>query len=63
LAERISEEYEGNCLQWDPERRVYVHVDLVRAIRFRSPWIYHCVSYLKTDTTGEVKVHYEIRRM
>ena len=64
LAERISEEYEGkNLLAVGILRGAFMFMsDLVRAIRVPLTVDFIIASsYLKTDTTGEVKVHYEIR--
>ena len=64
LAERISEEYEGkNLLAVGILRGAFMFMsDLVRAIKVPLTVDFIIASsYLKTDTTGEVKVHYEIR--
>jgi len=64
LAERISEEYEGkDLLAVGILRGAFMFMsDLVRAIRVPLTVDFIVASsYLKTDTTGEVKVHYEIR--
>lgn len=64
LAERISEEYEGkNLLAVGILRGAFMFMsDLVRAIRVPLTVDFIIASsYLKTDTTGEVKVHYDIR--
>ena len=64
LAERISEEYEGkNLLAVGILRGAFMFMsDLVRAIRVPLTVDFIIASsYLKTDTTGEVKVHYDVR--
>jgi hypoxanthine phosphoribosyltransferase len=64
LAERISEEYEGkNLLAVGILRGAFMFMsDLVRAIKVPLTVDFIIASsYLKTDTTGEVKVHYDIR--
>jgi len=64
LAEWISEEYEGkNLLAVGILRGAFMFMsDLVRAIKVPLTVDFIIASsYLKTDTTGEVKVHYEIR--
>jgi len=64
LAERISEEYEGkNLLAVGILRGAFMFMsDLVRAIRVPLTVDFIIASsYLKTDTTGEVKVYYDIR--
>ena len=64
LAERISDEYEGkNLLAVGILRGAFMFMsDLVRAIKVPLTVDFIIASsYLKTDTTGEVKVHYEIR--
>jgi hypoxanthine phosphoribosyltransferase len=64
LAERISEEYEGkNLLAVGILRGAFMFMpDLVRAVRVPLTVDFIIASsYLKTDTTGEVKVHYDIR--
>lgn len=64
LAERISGEYEGkNLLVVGILRGAFMFIsDLVRAIRVPLTVDFIIASsYLKTNTTGEVKVHYDIR--
>jgi hypoxanthine phosphoribosyltransferase len=64
LAERISDEYEGkNLLAVGILRGAFMFMsDLVRAIRVPLTVDFIIASsYLKTDTTGEVKVYYDIR--
>ena len=64
LAERISEEYEGkDLLAVGILRGAFMFMsDLVRAIRVPLTVDFIIASsYLKTDTTGDVKVHYDIR--
>ena len=64
LAERISEEYEGkNLLAVGILRGAFMFMsDLVRAIRVPLTVDFIIASsYVKTDTTGEVKVYYDIR--
>ena len=64
LAERISEEYEGkSLLAVGILRGAFMFMsDLLRAIRVPLTVDFIIASsYLKTDTTGEVKVHYDIR--
>ena len=64
LAERISEEYEGkNLLAVGVLRGAFMFMsDLVRAVRVPLTVDFIIASsYLKTDTTGEVKVHCDIR--
>ncbi|HUO78360.1 MAG TPA: hypoxanthine phosphoribosyltransferase [Thermodesulfovibrionales bacterium] len=64
LAGRISEEYEGkNLLAVGILRGAFMFMsDLVRAIRVPLTVDFIIASsYLKTDTTGDVKVHYDIR--
>ena len=64
LAERISDEYEGkDLLAVGILRGAFMFMsDLVRAIRVPLTVDFIIASsYLKTDTTGEVKVYYDIR--
>lgn len=64
LAERISDEYEGkDLLAVGILRGAFMFMsDLVRVIRVPLTVDFIIASsYLKTDTTGEVKVHYDIR--
>lgn len=64
LAERISEDYEGkDLLAVGILRGAFMFMsDLVRAIRVPLTVDFIIASsYLKTDTTGEVKVHCDIR--
>jgi hypoxanthine phosphoribosyltransferase len=64
LAEKISEEYEGkDLLAVGILRGAFMFMsDLVRAIRVPLTVDFIIASsYLKTDTTGEVKVHCDMR--
>ena len=64
LAEKISEEYEGkNLLAVGILRGAFMFMsDLLRSIRVPLTVDFIIASsYLKADTTGEVKVHYDIR--
>ncbi|HXX81822.1 MAG TPA: hypoxanthine phosphoribosyltransferase [Thermodesulfovibrionales bacterium] len=64
LAERISDDYEGkNLLAVGILRGAFMFMsDLVRAIRVPLTVDFIIASsYLKTETTGEVKVHYDMR--
>lgn len=64
LAERISDEYEGkDLLAVGILRGAFMFMsDLVRVIRVPLTVDFIIASsYLKTDTTGEVKVHYDLR--
>ncbi len=64
LADRISEDYEGkNLLAVGILKGAFMfYSDLVRAIRIPLTVDFIIASsYMKTETTGEVKVYYDIR--